>query len=267
MSCGTTLINVTGQATGFIKYPQPSPHKSLKYAGVMECKRTLWTDDPGFYIKLWFTDFSLPPDCQHNHISLENVTFTDPERAPVCCEQTADLPCRFGEHSSPPLSSTLQNWMTISLVTGKSSSSKFSATWYNVNAFFPKGVLPKDDPTYSYRFWINTTSSRVSATGGHSEAYIAAVVIFSLVVFTILLLVGCKIGQHFCGARCSVAYCFARIAARRAQRTRALSIESQGRPNQAESSTRVANNVDPVSRVRTRYGSDGNDNNPDAAVA
>ena len=231
MSCGTTLINVTGQATGFIKYPQPSPHKSLKYAGVMECKRTLWTDDPGFYIKLWFTDFSMPPDCKHNHISLENVTFTDPERAPVCCEQTENVRCGIGGHSArTALSRSITNWMTVVLVTENSNSSIYAAKWFNINGYYPNGVIPRKDPSYPTAFKIINTTPKSAYDASHGVKFTLAVVLFALIVFVVGSISACTLSKRWIGPSCSIAYCWTRISLPRRVRRPELDDSLEGSP-------------------------------------
>lgn len=266
MECVSILINVTGRATGEIK----SPTNNINYAGPLTCRRTLWTDDPGFYIKLLFTGFSMSGDCGDNYVYLANATFSDTDSPPCCKKTTAHVSCAFGgKNGAPPLSHTDKNFMIVNLVSKESNSSSFSAKWYNVNGFYPYGLIPKDDSDYPSEIKIDRSKSKTNEDDSIDPTYIAATVIFSIVAFVVLAIVGCKIGRHFFEPRCSVQHCCEWIAARRSQRSPRLSPREPSPearpirgniPNEEPTQGRGQTRTVPVdaggpSTLRTRYGS------------
>lgn len=262
MDCGPILINVTGRATGKVKYP--AENVDTRYTGSIRCSRTLWTEDPGFYVKLQFTKFSLPGDCDDNYVFLENATFSDSEATPDCCKKNEEVSCGFGAKSgSPPLSHSTKNFVTVTLVSKESKTSKFTAKWFNVNGFFPYGVVPKDDAPYSDNFKIDTTHSEQVQDEAADSSYVAAVVLFSIFLFVVLAVVACKVGQHFIGPQCSVGYCCAWIAAKIRQRSEPRAPSPEARPIRREiydehTQGRTQRTVpinDGPSTLRTRYGS------------
>lgn len=264
IGCGPLLINVTGQATGRINSPN---NQINNYAGPLTCRRTLWTDEPGFYIKLLFKDFSMSGDCNNNYVFLENATFST-DATPVCCKENKKVPCAFGEKTGPPpLLHTNKNFMIVNFVSKESNSSSFSAEWYNVNGLYPHGLIPKNDPDYPPKIKIDSSSSMKNVNESTDPTYIAATVIFSIIAFVVVAIVACKIGQHFLGPRCSLGYCCAWIAARRSQRSPRLSPRvpsPEARPIRGniinEATRRGAQRTVPVdaratTAPRTRYGS------------
>lgn len=256
--CGSILINVTGRATGEVKYPESTntPHNKR----VERCSQTLWTDDSGFYIKLLFTKFSFRGDCEESYLYLENATFSGSE-SPDCCKKNEEL-CGFGPKSgAPPLSHSAKNFMTITVINGSNSySSEFTSQWFNVNGFFPHGVVPKDDPSYSHYIKIKKQRSKKIETKASDSTYVASVVILSILAFIVVSIVACKVGQRFIGPTCSLGYCRAWIAVKRRQRSasRATSPETipirgdaySGNPRVRSQGT-VQANINP----RVRYGS------------
>ena len=263
-ACGSILINVTGRATGEIN----SPNNKIDYTGPLKCRRTLWTDDAGFYIKLLFTNFSMSGDCSDNYVFLENATFSDTDTSPKCCKETKNIPCAFGGKTGPPLLHTDKNFMIVNFVSKDSKSSSFSAKWYNVNGFYPYGLIPKDDSDYPDRIKFGSSSSQSTDDESTDPTYIAATVIFSIVAFVVLAVVACKIGQHFLGPRCSLGHCCAWIAARRSQRSPRLSPRREpspearpirgdiyNEPTQRGAQRTVQVDARAPSTLRTRYGS------------
>lgn len=265
MACGPILINVTGWATGEIN----SPKNEIHYTGFLNCSRTLWTDDAGFYIKLLFTNFSMSGDCGDNYVFMENATFSDTDSPPVCCKETKNIFCVFGKQTGPPpLSHTDKNFMIVNFVSKESNSSSFSAKWYNVNGFYPYGIIPKDDSDYPEKIKFERSSSGNVQDDSTDPTYIAATVIFSIVAFVVLAIVACKLGRRFLGPQCSLEYCCAWIAAKRSQRSPRLSPRREPSPEtspirgdiqEAHSSGRAQRTVPVDARAssvsRTRYGS------------
>lgn len=264
IACGPVLINVTGRATGMIN----SPDSKNNYTGPLKCRRTLWTDDPSFYIKLLFTKFSMSGDCNNNYVFLKNATFSNTDTSPACCKGTKNIPCAFGRKTGPPpLSHTDKNFMIVNFVSKDSKSSSFSAKWYSVNGLFPYGLLPEDDSDYPDKIKIDSSSSKNTEDESTDPTYIAATVIFSIVAFVVLAVVACRIGQHFLGPRCSLGHCCAWIAARRSQRsprlsprrepspeTRPIRRELYDEPTRGGAQRTVPVNA-AVPALRTRYGS------------
>lgn len=265
MACGPILINVTGLTTGEVN----SPKNELHYTGSLNCSRTLWTDDAGFYIKLQFTDFSISGDCGENYVFVENATFTGTDSPPVCCKETKNIFCAFGKQTGPPpLSHTNKNFMIVNFVSKESNSSSFSAKWYNVNGFYPHGVIPKDDSDYPEKIKFQRSSSSNVEDDSTDPTYIAATVIFGIVAFVVLAIVACKLGRRFLGPQCSLEYCFAWIAVKRGQRSPRLSPRREPSPEErpirgdiqeAHSSGGAQRTVPVDARApsvsRTRYGS------------
>ena len=268
MACGPILINVTGLTTGEVN----SPKNEIHYTGSLTCSRTLWTDDAGFYIKLLFTKFSMSGDCEDNYVFLENATFTDTDSPPVCCKESKNIFCVFGKQTGPPpLSHTDKNFMIVNFVSKESNSSSFSAKWYNVNGFYPYGVIPKDDSEYPEKIKFQRSSSSTVEDDSTDPTYIAATVIFSIVAFVVLAIMACKLGRRVLGPQCSLEYCCAWIAVKRGQRSprlsprRAPSPEARpirGNIQETQSSggaqRTVAVDAGAPSVSRTRYGSTEN---------
>ena len=265
VACGPILINVTDLATGEIS----SPKNRINYTGPLSCSRTVWTDDVGFYIKLLFTNFSMPGDCGDNYVFLENATFSDADSSLVCCKETKNIFCAFGKQTGPPsLSHTDKNFMIVNFVSKESTSSSFSAKWYNVNGFYPYGVIPKDDSHYPEKIKFERSSNSDIEGDSTDPTYIAAAVILSIVAFVVVVIVACKLGRHFLGPQCSLEYCCAWIAVKRGQRSPRLSPRREPSPEarpirgniQAAHSSGGAQRTVPVdarapSTSRTRYGS------------
>lgn len=261
MNCGPILINVTARATGEVKYPETA---NSRFSGPLRCSRTLWTDEPGFYIKLLFKKFSLPEDCNNNYVFLENATFSD-STSPECCKKNDKVSCGFGAKSgAPPLSHTAKNFMIITLVSKASNFSEFAAKWFHVNGFFPYGVVPKDDVPYPDKLHISKTQSKKTENGVTNSTYVAAVVIFSIFAFVVLAVVACKVGQHFIGPQCSVGYCCAWIAAKRRQRSlprvpspEVTPIRGEIYDEPTQGRTQRSAHINDGPSLRTRYGSAG----------
>ena len=253
---------MTGRATGEIKYPK---NTNTGYIGPVNCSRTLWTDDPGFYIKLLFTKFSFPGDCDDNYLFLNNATFSGDKTSPDCCKKSEKVACGFGAKSgAPPLSHTAKNFMVITVVSTESNSSQFTAKWFNVNGLFPYGVVPKGDVPYPEHIKIDKKTSKKIDNATTDSTYVAAVVILSIFAFIVLAILACKVGQHFIGPQCSVGYCCAWIAAKRRQRSipRAPSPETtpirrdiQNDEDAQGRSQRTVLANDGRTTLRTRYGS------------
>lgn len=268
MACGPILVNVTGWATGEIN----SPKNEIRYTGSLNCSKTLWTDDVGFYIKLLFTNFSMSGDCGDNYVFMQNATFSDTDSPPECCEETKNTFCVFGKQTgAPPLSHTDKNFMIVNFVSKESNSSSFSAKWYNVNGLYPYGVIPTDDSPYPEKIDCEKSSSSNAQDDSTDPTYIAATVIFSIVAFVVLAIVACKLGRRFLGPKCSLEYCCAWIAATRGQRSPRLSPRREPSPEarpirgniqEAHSRGRAQRTLPVDARApsvsRTRYGSSEN---------
>ena len=264
VGCGSILINVTGRATGEMGYPE-NPNTPL-YTGPMRCSRALWTEESDFYIKLLFTNFSLPEDCENNYVFLENATFSD-DAFPSCCKKNEKVSCGFGAKSgAPPLSHSATNFMIITLVSKRSDSAAFTTKWFNVNGLFPFGALPKDDEPYPDSIKGEKTQSKKIENEATDSTYVAAVVIFSIVAFVVVAILTCKVGQHFVGPQGSVGNCCAWIAAKRNQRSPSRATSPEAAPIRREifeftqgrtGRITVQANDDP-STFRTRYGSADN---------
>ncbi|PFX32383.1 uncharacterized protein LOC111320993 [Stylophora pistillata] len=267
-NCGPILVNFTGRAVGEIT----SPKSDVKnYTGHLTCRRTLWTDDPGFYIKLLFTDFAMSGHCEDNYIYLENATFSGTDSSPNCCKKNTNVSCAFGNGTgAPSLAHTNRNFMIVNYVSKDSNSPSFSAKWFNVNGNFPRGLIPKEDSHWGERITIPRSKPKNVKDDATDPTYIAAVVIFSLIVFAVLAIVSCKVGRHLLGPRCSVGYCCSWIAARRHLQSPRLSPRREGSPETRPTEGNIQNertrlrtqrNV-PVDAggslsLRTRYGSGG----------
>lgn len=61
VSCGPTVLDVTGKATGILTSTTINRQQASK---TVDCTWKLVTEDPGFYIKLLFVNFSLSPIVQ-----------------------------------------------------------------------------------------------------------------------------------------------------------------------------------------------------------
>lgn len=267
-NCGPILVNLTGRAVGEIT----SPKTNVKnYTGSLTCKRTLWTDDPDFYIKLLFTDFVMYGNCKDNYVYLENATLSGTDPSHGCCKKSTNVSCAFGNGTgAPPLAYTDKNFMIVNYVSMDSKSSTFSAKWFNVNGNFPYSLIPEEDSDWVDKLKILGPKPKNIEDDTTDATYIAAVVIFSIIAFAVLAILSCKVGRHFLGPRCSVAYCCSWIAARRRLQSPRLSPRREGstetRPTKGSvqnERTRIGplRNV-PVdargsSSLRTRYGSAG----------
>lgn len=251
--CGPVLINVTEMATGDLRYPV---HKSRS---PRNCSWTLWTDEPGFYIKLLFTKFAFPEGCDKNFLFFENTTF---DTTPVCCKKNEGISCGFGAKSGlPSLSHTAKNFMVIFLSTQRTNATEFRAKWYNVNGLFPSGVLPKGDDPYPFSFKIPRKKAK-KVEEEKDTAHVAAVVIFCVFGFVVLVILACKVGRRFIGPRCSLGYCCAWVKTRRNRRSSRVSSPEQlpirseinDDPTQPRIRRTDQANDDPTT-FRTRYGS------------
>lgn len=196
VSCGPT--DVSGKATGIltsttINRQQPS--------NTVDCTWKLFTNDPGFYIKLLFVNFSLSPNCENNFISLENVHFTDFGRTKKCCNSQSKDVCRFSGDSSPPLSRSVLHSMTIKFHSKDLSKSFFKAIWYNVNGLYPNGLVPQRDSTYAPRMVLPTPSQTTIAPDTPS---ILAFTVFALILFAVGVFIACKFAKRYLGLSCSL---------------------------------------------------------------
>ena len=190
-SCPPILVDVTGKATGLLS----SPANHQGNTSTVFCKWKLQTNDQGFYIKLLFKKFSMSPNCMQNYVTLENASFTDPTRTAECCKSVDGGVCRFGGTTSPPLSRTITNWMTVKFLSG-TRESNFIAVWYNVNGLYPNGAIPSQDLTYAPIIELPTTKkySIPSATSP-----ILAFILFALLLFALGSFIACKLGKRFIG--------------------------------------------------------------------
>lgn len=267
-NCGPILVNLTGRAVGEITLPKTNVKN---YTGSLTCRRTLWTDDPDFYIKLLFTDFVMYGNCKDNYVYLENATLSGTDPSHGCCKKSTNVSCAFGNGTgAPPLAHTDKNFMIVNYVSMDSKSSTFSAKWFNVNGNFPYSLIPEEDSDWVDKLKILGPKPKNIEDDITDATYIAAVVIFSIIAFAVLAILSCKVGRHFLGPRCSVAYCCSWIAARRRLQSPRLSPRREGsretRPTKGSvqnERTRIGplRNV-PVdargsSSLRTRYGSAG----------
>ena len=198
VSCGPTVLNVTGRATGILTSTIINRHPPGQ---IVDCTWNLFTEDPDFYIKLLFVNFSLSPNCTNNFISLENVTFTDFGRTKKCCNSPSKDLCRFSGESSPPLSRSVSHSMAIKFYSKDLSKSFFKAIWYNVNGLYPNGLVPQQDPTYAPRIVLSTPPQITIAPDTPS---ILAFTVFALILFGVGVFIACKIGKRYLGLSCSL---------------------------------------------------------------
>ena len=192
VSCGPTELDVTGRATGILTSTtinRQQPNKAV------DCTWKL-TTDPRFYIKLLFVKFSLSPNCTNNFISLENVIFTDVGRKKKCCSSHSEDVCRFTGERSPPLSRSVSHSMTVKFHSKDLSKSFFKAIWYNVDRFYPNGLVPERDSTYAPRIVLPTTSQTTIAPDTPS---ILAFTVFALILFAVGVFIACKFAKRYLG--------------------------------------------------------------------
>ena len=208
VSCAPTVVDVTGKATGLLSSPT---NRQGNISTVFCNSWKLQTNDRGFYIKLLFIHFSLSPNCMQNYVSLENAKFTDPTRTAECCKNVDGGVCRFGGTTSPPLSRTLTNWMTVKFFS-ETRKSSFIAVWYNVNSVYPNGAIPKQDLTYAPMIELPTRKKK-SLLSAATEP-ILAFILFALLVFAIGSFIACKLGKHFLGPSCSFSHFIACVLRR-----------------------------------------------------
>ena len=208
VSCGPTVLDVTGRATGILTSTIINRHAPNQ---IVDCTWNLVTEDPGFYIKLLFVEFSLSPNCTNNFISLENVNFTDFDRKKKCCNSQSKDVCRFSGESSPPLSRSLSRSMVVKFYSKDLSKSFFKAIWYNVNRFYPNGLVPQRDPTYAPRIVLSTPSETTIAPDTPS---ILAFTVFALILFAVGVFIACKFGKRYLGLSCSLRDCWSLVMCR-----------------------------------------------------
>lgn len=195
-SCAPTLVDVTGKATGLLS--SAANHQG-NMSNVFCNSWKLQTNDRGFYIKLLFKKFSMSPNCMQNYVSLENAHFTDPTRTAECCKSLDSAVCRFGGTTSPPLSRTSTNWMTVKFLS-ETRESRFIAVWYNVNGLYPNGSIPSQDLTYAPIIELPTTKK--NSPPSVTEP-ILAFILFALLLFALGSFIACKLGKRFIGPSCS----------------------------------------------------------------
>ena len=227
VSCGPTVLDVTGRATGILTSSTINQH--LPNA-VVDCTWNFFTEDPGFYIKLLFVNFSLSPNCTNNFVSLEDVSFTDFSRTKKCCNGKNEHVCRFGGETSPPLSRSISNSMTVKFYSHDLAKSFFKAKWYNVNGLYPNGLVPKRDPTYSPRIVFPTPSKTTHASDTPS---VLALTVFALILFAVGVVIACKFGKRYLGPSFSLGHCWALVSRRWTFRAPSTPRRSQEGPPEA----------------------------------
>lgn len=198
VSCGPTVLDVTGKATGILTSTTINRQQPSK---MVDCTWELVTEDPGFYIKLLFVNFSLSPNCTNNFISLENVRFTDVGKTKKCCNSQSEDVCMFSGKSSPPLSRSVSHSMTVKFHSKDLSKSFFKAVWYNVNRLYPNGLIPQRDPTYAPRIVLPTPSQTTIPPDTPS---ILAFTVFALILFAVGVFIACKFAKRYLGLSCSL---------------------------------------------------------------
>ena len=208
VSCGPTELNVTGRATGILTSATINRQQPSK---TVDCTWKLVTKDPGFYIKLLFVNFSLSPNCSNNFISLENVQFTDLGRTKKCCNGQSEGVCRFNGESAPPLSRSLSHSMTVKFHSKDLSKSFFKAIWYNVNFYYPNGLVPQRDPTYAPRIVLPTPTQTTTVPDTPS---IVAFTVFALILFAVGVFIACKFAKRYLGLSCSLGDFWALVTCR-----------------------------------------------------
>lgn len=214
-SCAPVLVNVTGKATGYLTSTLKNNLKTT--ASHSTCSSwKLQTDDQEFYIKLLFKKFSMSANCEKNFVSLENVNFTDSLRTAKCCEPGSPSSsfgiCKFGGTTSPPLSRTATNWMTV-MFFSSNNESMFTAVWYNVNNLYPDGLIPVEDPTFDSRIQLPVRKHYAPQSAGTTP--VLALVLFALLLFVLGCFVSCKIGRRYLGPTCSFRHFIAWVLCRR----------------------------------------------------
>jgi len=209
VSCAPALVDVTGEATGTLR---ASSRNRKPNEGLVTCSSwKLQTNDQDFYIKLLFKTFSMSPNCMKNYVLLENANFTAPTRTALgCCENSDRDVCKFGGKTSPPLSRTRTNWMTVRFFS-ETNESYFEAVWYNVNRLFPSGAIPSQDSTYAPKIKL---PRRKNYAVPKSTVPILAFVLFSLILFVVGSVIACKLGKRFLGPSCSFRHFFAWVLRR-----------------------------------------------------
>ncbi|XP_020607605.1 uncharacterized protein LOC110046258 [Orbicella faveolata] len=227
VSCGPTVLNVTGRATGILTSTTINRHPPSK---TVDCTWSLVTEDPGFYIKLLFVNFSLSPNCTNNFISLEKVNFTDFGRTKKCCNSQSENVCRFSGKSSPPLSRSVSHSMTVKFYSKDLSKSFFKAIWYNVNGLYPNGLVPQRDLTYAPRIVLPMPSQTTIAPDTPS---VLAFTVFALILFAVGVFIACKFGKRYLGLSCSLGDCWALVTCRWTSRAPSIPYRTREGPSEA----------------------------------
>ena len=219
---------MTGRATGTLT--SATIHLDPPNATV-DCTWKLVTKDPGFYIKLRFVKFSLSSSCTNNFISLENANFTDLSRKKKCCGDNRDKGvCRFGGETSPPLSRSVSQSMTIKFYSKNSEKSHFKAMWYNVNGLFPNGLIPSQDATYSPQIVL---AKQKTAQPLLDKPSVLALTVFALIVFAIGVVIACRLGKRYLGPSCSFGHFWAWVSSRWTPRAPSTPRRRQEGPQEA----------------------------------
>ena len=199
--CGPTLIDVTGKASGVLT--STMIHQEPSNPSV-NCTWKLVTEDPGFYIKLLFINVTMPTNCIRDYVSLENVTFTDSKQAQCCNKGQGDHICRFSGKNVPPLSRSVSNFTIVNFYSESPANSYFKAIWYNVNGFFPNGLIPAQDSN-DIPLIVFATLKPMTVAPQYIPP-VLALVLFTIIVFAVGFFLACKVGKRYLGPSCSFAY-------------------------------------------------------------
>lgn len=207
--CGARVIDVTGRATGVLT---SDIFQQSQSDAIVNCSWTLKTQDPGFYIKLLFENFTLPEDCTQDFVTLEKVRFWDFKNENCPCEESKSV-CRFSGKHAPSLSRSVTNETTVNFYSSNPAKSYFKAIWFNVNGLFPEGVVPAPDPTESPEI-VNSKLELTTAPESNTS-FTVALILFTLIFFVIGVVLACKVGQRYLGPSCSFGAFFAWISSLR----------------------------------------------------
>lgn len=244
VSCGPTELDVTGKATGILTSTMIKTHPHNK---TVDCSWNLVTNDPGFYIKLLFVNFSLSLNCTNNFVSLENVMITDFVRTKKCCNSQDEDVCKFADESSPPLSRSVSHSMVVKLYSKDLSKSFFKAIWYNVNGLYPNGLVPKPDPTLAPKIVLPKPRRTTIVPDASS---ILAFTIFGLILFAVGVFIALKLNKRYLGVSCSHRDCWALVTGRWA--SRASSTPRRSREGTSETRGLITDMDSPVAGDRIR---------------
>lgn len=155
-------------------------------------------------------------DCGDNYVFLENAIFSDSDSSFECCKEIKNIFCAFGKKIGFLFLSYInKNFMIVNFVFKELNLLSFLVTWYNVNGFYFYGFILKDDLDYFDKIKFDRLSISNSEDDLIDSIYIVVTVIFSIVVFVVIVIVACKFGRYFFGFRCSLEYCCVWIAVKR----------------------------------------------------